>query len=109
MVAIGQIKRTTGPQIGTPDETPTWRYRSVLSLHVGRWRMRNGHTADVQRKKVLTYLSGQTDNAEQPRKERSFTVWYGLCVECNEPLGFNANGTYAAVGTHGNDIIGRVD
>lgn len=38
---------------------------------------------------------------------KSFPVWKGVCVECNEPRTWNINGTYAAVGKHGYDLLSR--
>lgn len=101
-----QVKRTAGAKIGLPDERPDWDCRSVLTIEAGkRYAMRNGHTAEVRISKTLHLSSGQTDNQDQKRKERKFLIWYGRCIDCNEALGWNANGTYAAVGSHPFDLI----
>ncbi len=101
-----QVKRTTGPKIGLPDGRPDWDRRSVLTIEAEkRYLMRNGHTAKIDKSKTLSLTSGQTDNPGHPRKERSFLIWYGRCIECNEAHGWNANGTYAAVGAHPLDLV----
>lgn len=103
--AFTQVKRSK-PQIGLTGEKPDWDCRSVLTLSAGsRFLMRNGHTAEIRVSKTFDLASGQTDNPDCPRKDRKFVVWYGRCVECNEPLGWNANGTYAAVGKHPLDLV----
>lgn len=89
-------------------DLPNWPSRSALTIEPGKWRMRNGHTAEIQRKTVLKYMSGQSDNLDDPRKERTFIIWYGRCVECNEAFGWNANGTYAANGKNPLDILERL-
>lgn len=77
------------------DEAPTYGARSALEIAPGLWRMRNGHTARVEKLLQLPYGKGKL-----------FPVWKGLCVECNEPKTWNINGTYAAVGKHALDILG---
>ena len=81
------------------DETPDFWNRSALTLAPGLWRMRNGHTARVEKRLDLPYKVGT--------KHKTFPVWKGVCIECNEPRTWNVNGTYAAVGKHGYDIMGR--
>lgn len=80
------------------DEQPDFLARSVLSIKEGEWRMRNGHTAQVLGLLNLPYKDGAVS--------KNFPVWKGRCVECNEPRTWNINGTYAAVGKHGYDIVG---
>lgn len=77
------------------DEPPDFWNRSALSLAPGLWRMRNGHTAKLEKLLQLPY-----------GKNQFFPVWKGICVECNEPKTWNTNGTYAAVGKHDLDILG---
>lgn len=72
-----------------------WLSRSALTLFPGAWRMRNGHTARIEKLLRLPYGEG-----------KFFPVWKGFCVECNEPKTWNLNGTYAAVGKHDLDIVG---
>ncbi len=99
-VAFTQIKRRR-PQKGLPAASPDWKARSVLTLAAGkRFRMRNGHTAEIRVSKTLTYGAGKS--------ERRFVIWYGRCVECNEAFGWNDNGTYAAVGKHPLDLVKAV-
>lgn len=77
------------------DETPNYRSRSALEISPGLWRMRNGHTAKIEKLMQLPYGKGKL-----------FPVWFGKCVECNEPKTWNIGGTYAAVGKHALDILG---
>lgn len=80
-----------------PDDQPCdWALRSVLNIAPGEWCMRNGHTAKVEKLLQLPYGEG-----------KHFPVWKGICVDCNEPKTWNINGTYAAVGKHALDIVGR--
>ena len=83
----------------TVDEPPDFRNRSVLKLGPGLWRMRNGHTAEIEKTLALPYK----DNAG---KNCIFVVWKGKCLDCNEHKTWNENGTYAAVGKHSLDILG---
>lgn len=95
--AFTQVKRSK-PITGTIDEHPDWTNRAAHVIEPGQhYLMRNGHTAEIRVKKILTYGEGKS--------KRNFTIWYGRCVECNEPYGWNANGTYAAVGKHPLDLL----
>lgn len=78
-------------------EAPDFKNRSALQISPGLWRMRNGHTAEVLRAQNLPYGDG-----------KQFPIWVGKCSDCSEPKTWNLNGTYAAVGKHANDIIGRI-
>lgn len=77
-------------------EAPDWKNRSVLTIAPGRWEMRNGHIAIVTHQKILRYGEKQ---------EKAFPIWVGRCTDCNAPCTWNMNGTYAAVGKHGNDLL----
>lgn len=79
------------------DEKPDFMARSVLDIRPGRWRMRNGHTAEITARKDLSYQSGG--------QNKKFPIWKGRCVECNAPMTWNINGTYAAVGKNPFDIL----
>lgn len=83
---------------GLVAEPPDFSVRSVLQLAPGDWRMRNGHTARIDRKIDLPYQKG--------KKTLYFPIWAGNCVECGEGRTWNINGTYAAVGKHPFDIVG---
>lgn len=90
-------RRVKPAKLKYPDDQPTdWRLRSVLQISRGDWRMRNGHLARVDRAIALDAGGGKT-----------FPVWFGKCVDCNEPKTWNINGTYAAVGLHPLDIVAR--
>lgn len=78
-------------------DAPDWSIRSVLTIAPGRWEMRSGHTALVTHQKILKYGDKQ---------DKSFPIWVGHCIDCNAPLTWNINGTFAAVGKHANDIVG---
>lgn len=81
------------------DDVPDWRVRSVLTISPGLWRMRNGHTAKIEKQIDLPYKEGSTG------KPRVYSIWKGLCVECETPMTWTINGCYAAVGRHRNDIV----
>lgn len=95
-------KKPKRNKIVTTAGIPDFRHRSKLVISPGLWTMRNGHTAKVDRAIPLHYA----DAAGRPQ---IFTVWIGKCVDCNEPKTFNINGTYAVIGKHANDIVGRHD
>lgn len=83
-------------------DAPDWDVRSALAISLGRYRMRNGHTALVLRSQA--FPSKRISDG----KEIPFVVWFGRCEECGEGCSWNANGTYAANGKHQNDIVGAL-
>ena len=78
-------------------EKPDFTSRSALAIAPGRWRMRNGHIAQITHQKWLEY--------ESAGKNAVFPIWFGRCIECNEHCTWNLNGTCAAVGKHAYDIL----
>lgn len=81
-------------------DAPDWDVRSVMQLAPGRYRMRNGHTA------IVLHPQSFPSKRISDGKAVSFVVWFGRCEECGEGCSWNANGTYAANGRHGYDIVG---
>lgn len=82
------------------DDAPDWESRSDLVLSPGLWRMRNGHTANIQRRADIPYRDGRTGKA------KVYSIWCGICMECATPMSWTFNGCYAAIGRHRNDILG---
>jgi hypothetical protein len=78
---------------------PNWRSRSVVTLAIGRWKMRNGQFVKVKKLLQLPYIESAT------KKPKTHDVWLGKCECCNSVMTWNANGTYAASGRHAFDII----
>lgn len=85
------------------DEPPNYDVRSALLLSPGRWEMRNGHTAVLEKRIDLQYVEVAT------KKPKIYPIWKGTCVECQVPMTWTINGCYAAVGKHQNDIVGRAN
>ncbi len=83
-------------------DAPDWDVRSALTLSPGRWRMRNGHHAVIERSQSFD-CRRIADGS--PTKH---VVWFGRCEECGEGCSWNSNGTYAANGKHSFDILGLV-
>lgn len=79
------------------DDMPDYAVRSALVVECGLWQMRNGHIARVEKRIDIPYESGG--------KACLFPVWKGRCLECNDPLTWNINGTYAAIGKHPFDLV----
>lgn len=86
---------------GTADEKPEWQKFCILKITPGLYRMRNGHTAKVERKVDLPYT-------DQKGKLQIFPIWKGVCVECSDPHTWNLNGSYSPVGKNGFDLLVRV-
>lgn len=84
---------------GSVDERPDWKNRSALNIIPGLYRMRNGHTAKVEKRIDLPY----TDTKGKPQV---YPIWKGACVECGDPHTWNVNGTYSPVGQNGCDLMG---
>lgn len=82
------------------DEAPDFGTRSALVLSLGLWRMRNGHTAKLEKQIDLQYTEVATG------KPKIYPIWKGICIECHDPMTWTINGCYAAVGRHQNDIVG---
>jgi hypothetical protein len=82
------------------DEPANWRNRSALVLSPGLWRMRNGHTANIEKRINIPYKDGVSG------KMKVYAIWKGICVDCDVPMTWTINGCYAAVGRHQNDIVG---
>jgi hypothetical protein len=53
-----------------------------MKLAAGRYKMRNGHTAEVAKPLII------------PCADSKYTFWLGKCVECNAACTWNADGTY---------------
>lgn len=87
----------TAQPLRIPDEKPDFMLRSVLAIKPGRWRMRNGHTAEIFTRKDLTYQAGG--------QTKKFPIWKGRCVECNAPMTWNVGGSYSASGNNPFDIV----
>lgn len=83
------------------DQPNDWKLRSALDIVPGLWRMRNGHTAKVEKRIDIPYVETATG------KPKVYPIWKGICVECAEPRTWNVNGTYSPVGKHGYDLLGR--
>lgn len=84
-------------------DKPDCADRSALVIEPGLWRMRNGHTAKIQKQLDIPYKDGMTG------KQKVWKIWKGECIECETPMTWTINGTYAALGRHRNDIISRVE
>lgn len=82
---------------GTQIDEADWRNRSSLQIAPGRWKMRNGHVAEITAGRDLHFVV----SGEQKR----FPIWAGRCTECSDPMTWNANGTYAAVGKNPFDLM----
>ena len=61
----------------------------------GLYRVRNGHTANIQRQ--VSFSSGKATVA----------CWLGHCVECGEKRTWQMDGCYSPVAQHEYDIVGR--
>ena len=81
---------------------PDWQNRSVLDVGPGRWKMRNGHTAEIAYSRSFDAV-----RADDGRPTK-FLVWFGKCETCGEGCSWNRNGTYASNGKHDFDIMGKV-
>lgn len=92
----------SGAVLRIADETPDYGVRSTLVIEPGLWRMRNGHTALIEKRIDIPYKEVATG------KPKIYPIWKGVCVECNDPMTWTINGCYAAVGKHRNDIVGPV-
>lgn len=70
-----------------------------LKLGPGLWRQRNG---------VIVEITVQiTLQAATPKGRVSHKVWLGHCLCHGEKRNWNTDGSYAAVGQHDFDIVGR--
>lgn len=78
-----------------------WKSRAAIILAAGRWKMRNGQIAIVTEELKLPYTEAAT------HKAKFFHCWKGACECCHAPMTWNTNGTFAAVGRHPFDIIGK--
>jgi hypothetical protein len=83
------------------EDRPDGSVRSALTLERGDWRMRNGHTARLEKLVTLHY--------EDPRTgaPKRYPIWRGMCLECATPMTWNVNGCYAAHGSHRSDIVAK--
>ena len=59
----------------------------------GRYKLRKGHDAEVTGPKTL-FCQG-----------KSYPIWVGRCITCNERKTWNPDGTYAGVGLHPCDLM----
>lgn len=62
--------------------------------------MRNGHIALLQKQVNIPYRDAKGVT-------RVYRIWAGKCLNCNAPMSWTFTGTYAAIGTHRSDIVGK--
>lgn len=82
------------------ESPPDFRNRSALEVRPGRYLMRNGHTAKIERRIDLPYV-------DRKGKSKIYPIWKGICVDCGAPMTWTINGCYAAVGRHRSDLVER--
>lgn len=70
------------------------------TLSPGRWYMRNGHLALLKQQVDIPYKDSKGE-------QRTYRIWTGKCLDCNTPMSWTFHGTYAAIGRHRSDIVGK--
>lgn len=96
-----QPSRICDAEAATWDKSD-WASRSTVDVSPGVYRMRNGHRARVRYKQTFHAFTAET------RERTTAIFWFGKCINCGEGCSWNANGTYAANGRHGFDLIERL-
>lgn len=73
-----------------------------MKLSPGKYKMRNGDTALIISPVEIKYIDALT------KKEKVLHYWKGKCLDHNEPLTWNENGSWAPTHDHPYDIVSKL-